>query len=147
MDSDDSDNGLKGTPYCQIRNENSLFYSYNPRGVEGKKKLPNDYCQFCQCPRQYCANTVFGKVCADDVEFLLYRNCHNGPIDSTHGAGLKEHFQSAYMRLGEVEKEEERQTELLFNGELDASSEELEALKNSLISHDPDEVICEEHNV
>ena len=183
---DDSDNeGLGGAPYHIIRKENKLFYSYDPRGIEGDEELPPVYCQSCRCPRQYCANRVLGRMSAEDVGFLLYRNSHDNLPDSSRG-GLKDEFAMAYKRavhskmrenripfpfgydlgvcyklprcvrkgylrkfLTAVSEEDNMQEDLVLNGELDATKEELEQLTERYCSaHDGHEVVrCESPEV
>ena len=64
---------LLGTPLKLIKNKYSLFFVYDPRGYN-KKNLPNGYCRACCCPKNYCAEVVYGKICAFRVEFLVNRN-------------------------------------------------------------------------
>ena len=61
---------LPGTPYHSIKNSHSLFFMYDPRGFS-KRTLPEGYCRACRCPKNYCAEIVYGRVCSKRVEFLI----------------------------------------------------------------------------
>ena len=61
---------MLGTPLNLIKNTHSLFFAYDPRGYK-KKNLPNGYCRACRCPKNYCAEVVYGKICAARVEMLI----------------------------------------------------------------------------
>ena len=52
---------LPGTPVHKMKEHNSLFYVYDPRGY-GLKHLPKGYCVECRCPNNYCASLMYSKV-------------------------------------------------------------------------------------
>jgi hypothetical protein len=56
-----------------IRKENTLYFSYDPRGVENDDRLPEDYCVKCRCPNQYCAEKMFGKFLSNLMEKQIAR--------------------------------------------------------------------------
>ena len=59
--------------FSEIRSEHSLFFEYDPRG---KKLLHTDvgYCVDCTCPKEYCAEKVFGKVVRGYMEHLINKD-------------------------------------------------------------------------
>ena len=60
---------LPGAPLYWLRNRHGLYWSYNPRGNED---VTEDfrYCQFCKCPSHYCAEVMYGDICANHTEYL-----------------------------------------------------------------------------
>ena len=84
---------LPGTPLEVIKNQHSLFYRYDPRGYKPKKKLPSGYCLHCRCPNSYCAEQIFGKMCAGHgYSILLENGCHK-EFDSSD---VRFFYQKAY---------------------------------------------------
>jgi hypothetical protein len=69
---DDKQDSTEGSPlsFETIRNNNRLFFSYDPRGVPVQNDLPKDYCPDCRCPLPYCSNIVMGKEVEEHVRFL-----------------------------------------------------------------------------
>ena len=61
---------LTGTPFQLMKTSNSLYYTYDPRGYR-LKNLPNGYCKGCRCPKNYCADILYGKICNKRVGFLV----------------------------------------------------------------------------
>ena len=63
---------LPGTPLQKMVEQNSLFFSYNPYGLDISETLPKGYCPSCRCPNNYCSNVVLGKMCYNHASFILY---------------------------------------------------------------------------
>ena len=59
-------------PLSSIRQQNQVFFSYDPRGVS-VNNIPADYCHDCRCPAPYCADIVFGIHCNQAMERLIGR--------------------------------------------------------------------------
>lgn len=67
---------------ADIRKNNELFFTYDPRGIWSDRDKP-DYCSECGCPKNYCANTVFGKECMIRSEYILIgkKKCNVDKMD------------------------------------------------------------------
>ena len=61
---------LPGTPFHKMKEHNSLFYVYDPRGY-GLKHLPKGFCVECRCPNNYCASLMYSKIINKRVNFLI----------------------------------------------------------------------------
>ena len=74
------DDTQKCLPLDRIKQMNSLFFSYDPRGVKPNHKLPESYCPGCRCPRNYCSDIVMKKEIEEHVRFLVNddRSCRCG---------------------------------------------------------------------
>ena len=55
----------------ELRSNNALFYSYDPRGRQIKHEEKDLFCNLCKCPKLYCAEKVFGEMCYKHVEHLV----------------------------------------------------------------------------
>ena len=82
-------------PFEEIKRSNSLFFSYDPRGVRKGIPLPEGHCKYCRCPTLYCANIVLAKVCVDHMNFLIYRNPAK-PIEDKTQKGMFRQFRICY---------------------------------------------------
>ena len=54
-----------------LRNTNTLFFSYDPRGKLVKHEESHLFCRDCRCPIEYCSEDVFGKMCYSYVQHLI----------------------------------------------------------------------------
>jgi hypothetical protein len=84
-----------GATFKYIKESNTLFWSYDPRGMGKQFALQNTYCSHCRCPKNYCADVVMGGVTSKQVEFLMsvspdlhQVNCYN--IKRTFGTVYSE---------------------------------------------------------
>ena len=55
----------------QIRSTNKLYFTYDPRGQLIKHEDVALFCEDCRCPKEYCAEKVFGELCYNQVEHLV----------------------------------------------------------------------------
>ena len=85
----------KGLPFSLIKQQNKLYFSYNPRGYP-IDPLPNDYCKHCRCPINYRAEVVFGKTSMNFVETLAYTS---GLHCTEERSDMKKIFDRAYTKL------------------------------------------------
>jgi hypothetical protein len=62
---------LPGPLFSEMKEQNNVFWVYDPRGVPISKLDTAYYCPQCKCPFHYCAVITFGDVVTTQVEFLL----------------------------------------------------------------------------
>ena len=73
--------------------EESLFYTYNPKGFSEKKRLPVGFCQHCRCPENYCCEVVFGEICEVHAYQIMYEN---GSLSDSDTSDMKFYFNKAF---------------------------------------------------
>lgn len=54
----------------EMKNDNQLFYTYDPRGVP-EEEVTDAHCKHCRCPTMYCAEKVFGDFAYKHVEMMV----------------------------------------------------------------------------
>jgi hypothetical protein len=57
-----------------IRNQHTLFFSYDPTGSNDHNKVGIAMCDMCDCPQIYCSNIVFGDLAATRAMSLMKDN-------------------------------------------------------------------------
>ena len=78
---------LPGTPLDLIKTQQSLFFQYNPKGYDKRKKLPVGYCSHCCCPDNYCSDKVFGTIVSEHA------------LDIMHECGSHDDFGTREMKF------------------------------------------------
>ena len=58
----------------QLREDASLFFTYDPRGDSNAAFLNDQYCTDCLCPTPYCAEKLFGPMCYKHVERMVAKD-------------------------------------------------------------------------
>ena len=86
---------LPGAPLYWLRNRHELYWSYDPRGNDD---VTEDfrYCQFCKCPSHYCAEVMYGDICANHTEYL---RVEMGSLVQVYDFYLKCSFTRTYTNL------------------------------------------------
>ena len=81
-----------------IRKQHILYFNYDPRGLDLKKKLIVDYCEGCRCPSIYCADKVLGSMSYDHAFEVL---CEKGSLSDFDSEDWVDFFELAYTRAVE----------------------------------------------
>ena len=62
---------LPGPRLLEMKEQNNVYWTYDPRGVPTSEMETAYYCSQCKCPFHYCAKITFGDVVTRQVEYLL----------------------------------------------------------------------------
>ena len=62
---------LPGPRLQEMKEQNNVYWTYDPRGVPTREMDTAYYCSQCKCPYHYCAKITFGDVVTRQVEYLL----------------------------------------------------------------------------
>ena len=92
---DDNEDFTVGASLDVIRKQHSLYFSYDPRGLNAKTVLPHGYCEGCRCPDSYCADKVFGSVTYDHAFDMLLEK---GSLEEFDKEDWVECFMDAYTK-------------------------------------------------
>lgn len=96
--SGDDDNFDFGTPFDVLKKQNLLYFSYDPRGLTLRKKLPDSYCKGCRCPENYCADDILGSMSSDHALTMLNER---GSLSDLDAGDFKACFKLAYSEAVE----------------------------------------------
>ena len=88
--------GLPGAHLSQMKVQNNVFWTYDPRGVDHSVMDDEFYCVHCHCPYHYCANRVFGEMCTTHLSYLIKQE--DDERDITTG-GMKDTFKVVYWEM------------------------------------------------
>jgi hypothetical protein len=84
---------LPGPLLADMKEQNNVFWTYDPRGCSTSNLDGAYYCPDCSCPYHYCTQITFGDVVTTQVEFLLKEK--NDPTKLTYD-WLKKQFRGIY---------------------------------------------------
>ena len=62
---------LPGPRLADMKEDNNVYWTYDPRGVATNNMDTAYYCSECKCPFHYCAKITFGEIVTKQVEYLL----------------------------------------------------------------------------
>ena len=62
---------LPGPRLADMKEDNNVYWTYDPRGVASDDMDTAYYCSECKCPFHYCAKITFGEIVTKQVEYLL----------------------------------------------------------------------------
>ena len=88
---------LPGTPTLfKVRHMNRVWFDYNPSGYNSGEDLPLDYCLKCRCPKEYCADIVFGYDCVEytNSEVLMKKGREGMTLE-----GITKVFKKNYVEM------------------------------------------------